>query len=445
MTLAGRNRRHQRSRRRGVGTLIGGTAAGQLVTIAAAPILSRLYLPAEFGTFSIIFGVSVIVASVACGRLELAIVLPEDDGDAFAVAWLALTWLAVTTVTAAAVVLLMGGALSTAFHRPDIQPYLISVPLLVLLIGTFAILNQLAIRHQQYRSIAFRNFLQQSTGSAAQVSAGWAGLGVPGLIAGSAVGQLGGVLALLRPSHLAGPASRAGLRLRGLRGQFVRYRRFPLFLAPAALINNLGQQAPLLLTGLLFGTSAAGWMALTQRVLAVPVVVVGTAVAQVYLGALSRAARSSIPECHSLFRRTSRRLLIIGCIGAVTTAAAAPFLFGAVFGPDWVESGRIAQAMTPYFAAQLLASPLSQTLIVFERVLLQLVWDVLRLVAVVAPVLLCWWTGQSVVATVLALSLGGTLAYLVLWVLCWRTLTRASQEARDRAEAAGARTRPVGK
>lgn len=61
-----------------------GTALAQGITILSVPVLSRIYAPESFG-IAALFGSIVIILSIISGlRYELAIILPENDSDGFA-------------------------------------------------------------------------------------------------------------------------------------------------------------------------------------------------------------------------------------------------------------------------------------------------------------------------------------------------------------------------
>ena len=67
---------------RHVVTLMTGTAVAQAIPIAMSPILTRIYTPEDFGLFALYMSTSALLAEVATGRYELAIMLPKKDEDA---------------------------------------------------------------------------------------------------------------------------------------------------------------------------------------------------------------------------------------------------------------------------------------------------------------------------------------------------------------------------
>lgn len=71
---------------RGVSILVSGTAAAQALTVLAAPLLTRLYSPDDFGLLAVYASLLSLIMVVSSLRYKLAIRLPEDDGEAANVA-----------------------------------------------------------------------------------------------------------------------------------------------------------------------------------------------------------------------------------------------------------------------------------------------------------------------------------------------------------------------
>ena len=67
---------------RNVLTLMTGTSIAQAIPIAISPILTRIYTPDDFGIFALYMSIASIIAVIATGRYELAMMLPKKDSDA---------------------------------------------------------------------------------------------------------------------------------------------------------------------------------------------------------------------------------------------------------------------------------------------------------------------------------------------------------------------------
>ncbi|SCL23995.1 Membrane protein involved in the export of O-antigen and teichoic acid [Micromonospora rhizosphaerae] len=409
--------------------IVAGSAGGQLLALAAAPLLSRIYGPADFGVLAVVAALATTIGTVAAFRFDLAIPLPERERDAQALVALGLAATGVTAVGGTVGVLAVGDEIARLFGQPELELWLWVVSPAAAAMGVVLVLNQLAIRHRRYGSIGRRNFFQSLVSVVTQLTAGVTGLRPGGMVLGFGVGPVAAALVLLRDAGLRGAEARAGRDRRHLRDMARRYCRFPFLLAPSGLLNILGTQLPVLLIAYWYGSSVAGWLGLTQRVIAMPAALVATAVAQVYLAEISRAAREHPRHSRLIFVLASRKLTLFAGFSALALAVAAPPLFSVIFGPEWAISGVYAQALAVYTGVQLVASPLSQTLVVFERQGLQLAWDVGRVLVVAGTVSAVAMAGASPLVAVWSLSISGSLAYAASWLMSLQAVTAGSRQA----------------
>lgn len=419
------------SNRRGALSIFTGIAAGQLLALAAAPLLSRLYSPTDFGVFATCSAIVLTIGTVAGLRFELAVPLPRRDQDAYGLVMLGIISATVVGVLSTLAVLLGGAALAGALGQPQLMPWLWVVPPGVTATGYYLALNQLAIRRRRFAAIGRRSIAQSLTILATQIGAGLAHLRPGGLVLGLGVGQAVSAASMLPGSGIRSAEARSGRTRPVLRSLLVRYRRFPLILGPAGLLNVLGLQLPVLLLAAWYGGEVAGWMGLTQRVLAFPVALVGTAVAQVYLSEIARTTRDDLAAASRLFRRATLGLSGLAVVLLLGLLLLGPAVFSIVFGSEWTTSGRYAQALAVGLAAQLVASPLSQTLIVLERQRLQFISDLLRVLAMIAVVFVAHVTGASALTAVWAVGVTLAVTYTLSWTFCRQSLIAAARSERS--------------
>lgn len=411
--------------RRGVIAIATGAAGGQLLVLAAAPFISRVYSPTDLGVFAVVSSLSIVLGTVAALRYDLAIPIPRADADAYSLAVAGCVSAVSVGVFAAIIVGFAGDAVVSALGEPDLSPWIWTVPLSAVLMGIYTVLNQLATRQQSYGIVGRRSVFQGGAMAITQVGLGAAGVRPGGLVLGFLVGQAAGSASLATGVHLGPDLARTARSHHAVRRMAWRYRRFPLVLAASGLLNVSGVYVPLVLVAYYYDSEVTGWLGLTQRVLTVPVALFGTAVAQVYLSAISRAVRSDIREARRLFDRATRGLLIAGVPMFAFLALLGPDAFALVFGEEWRVSGLYARALSLSLAAQMVGSPLSQTLVVLERVGVQFGWDAARVFLVTASVVGAALAGLSAVAAVWLLGAVSTGTYALSWCLSYWCLRGA--------------------
>ena len=347
---------------RNVLKLAGGTAGSQVITVAAAPILTRLYGPESFGVLATFASILALLNVVSSLRYELAIAVPEDDDEAIALVWLCFVLVAISTALTALGVALLGNQLVSWLHQPALKPLLWLLPVGVLLTGVYQPLSYWAIRRKQFGLLAQTKFRQSIFGVATNLAA--APLGTIGLLLGQIVSQSAGFVAILRQSAavlLRGPRTAPAVLLKTLQG----YSHFGIYSSLAGLINTIGNQVPNLIFASAFGAAQLGQLALAQRLLLLPAGLIGSSVGQVFLSqAADRYRAGTLP---ALIWKASRKLLAYGLVTAAGASVIVAPLMPAIFGVEWAPTRWMIPLLTPLFLGQLIVSPLSMAFVAAEK------------------------------------------------------------------------------
>ncbi len=405
--------------------IAGGSIAAQGFAVAISPVLTRLYTPADFGALALFSSTLLIVSVVASWRYEIAIPLPDRDEDARNLLALALVLVAVTAGCLTLVLALAARPLAALVSDQTPTTYLWLVPAGVLGLGWYQALTYWAVRRGAYRRLAETKLIQGASLVVTQLGLGVLQVGAVGLVAGDLVGRSAGLGRLGKAVRTDARGATAGLSWRRTRELAWRYRRFPLISSGSAVLNVAGLQIPALLILILYGPVVGGLFALAQRVLSVPLALLGQAVMQVYVGHAGELIRSGDKlGLSALFSRFTRRLVIISALPVAILGAAGPILFTVVFGEAWRAAGEYAQIMILMVAAQLCVNPLAHTLMLLEFQGWQMAWDVSRLLLVLASFLAAGLFGLPP-STTIALYAGViTVTYLALHVMCRAAIAR---------------------
>jgi O-antigen/teichoic acid export membrane protein len=329
-------------------TLLAGGAAAQLLPLLIGPLLTRLYAPAQFGVYHLFTAVAANAAVVACARYEFALPLERDDDGAETLRVLCLWLLLATTLLAAVAGVVWAAAVAAGWP--------LWLPLAVLGWGALSLATLLATRAQRYRALAASRVVQHGGGALAQLIAGWAGLGLAGLIAAPLL-AVAACLWLL------------GLPLRGLRTKSAarlhevarRHRDFPLLNTPHAFTGALQDTLSVALIAGTHGAAAAGFWGLALRYLKAPATLVGSAVSQALYPALA-AQRDAAGGAGAGGVAAVRRVMLVLALPAAALVAGlwtlAPQGFAWAFGERWRPAGELAAALALYIGVHFVASPL---------------------------------------------------------------------------------------
>lgn len=406
-------------------TILVGTVLGQGTVVLVSPVLTRTYSASDFGTLAVVTAVASVLGAGAVLGTDRALAVVSDPGEARALVTVGLVGCSVAALFSAAVTWSLRDALAEWFSAPALTDLWWVVPVTTTAVGAHRIGTAVLASRRRVRAIALRNVIQGVGQTAWNLA--MAAAGPLGLVGGLAAGRFAAVIGMIR----SGPRlpSRTDLR------RAVRRHRGFLSVSPwSATLNVVGQQAPSVVIAAVHGSAAAGFVALTMRVLGSPVGMVADAVAQYAAGAFGLRIRTGAPV-RALLVRLSTRLLVGGAAAALVVIVTGPAVFGAVFGPEWATAGTYAQILAPAFAVQVAVSPVSQVLSMLGRQSTQLVWDVARLVVTTASVLVPSALGAPMPAVLGALCVAMTASYGVMLVL----VLRAARQARP-APPGGGRT-----
>jgi len=415
---------------RAVAILSGGTAVGQGVGLLAAPVISRVYEPQEFGRYSVVAAAATMLASVITLRMDAAVAVPKEDEDADLLALAGVLAVTGSGLIVLAFVLLWPAGVGRLLQLPAQVAWLWPVPVAGVLTAMFLILTQLAIRRQEYGRIGLRNAIQPSVTAVSQVGLSWPMPGL-GLVVGFVLGRLVGVGSLLRHATLFRKGAIRRLRARS-RTLLRSYWQFPAFGMPAKALNTVGLQIPPLLITAYFSTGDAGQYGMAFLVTSLPVTLLGAAIGQVFLSEFSADLHNDPRRARTLFDKASVRLGGLGLVTGLGILLFGPMIFGTVLGEQWHEAGKMAQALGVASGFRLLATPLAPALWVLRRQGLQLVLDAARLALTVAAFVAAWRLHYGALTAVWVYSLAMAVVYGVTWALSrWSTRSAIHQVEDD--------------
>ena len=405
-----------------VTVVIRGAVVGQIVLILTAPVLTRMYAPVDFGvyqTFTSVLSIGLVISAL---RYDIAITLPEDSKQASQV--LLLSFMILLTLTGvffagARVYDLLGDG---RFIRNLPRYFVPFLGLCFLFAGSCQILNYWALRQ--------KDFVVSSNGRVAQVVGlttvalvgGVAMPGAPALLLADIAGRFTGLLWFGKKFLIKLKGLLKGVLVKDLINVARRYKAFPMMSSPSSLVNTAGLTLTPLLLYHYYGLLPAGLFALTERVMGAPSSLIAGSVAQVYLSDASSLRREAPERIQSLFWKIIWGQLKVATLPFLFLFTAGPWIFGLVFGSEWIEAGVYARILIPTYFIGFIAAPINMTLIVLERQGRQLLWDCGRLLMVIT----CWVAAKSLNFTareaLFAYGVGMSLFYLLHILLCRRAL-----------------------
>jgi O-antigen/teichoic acid export membrane protein len=364
-------------------TLISGTGAAQLIGLMALPILTRFYTPDEFGLFAVYGAILSLISVLVCLRYELAVVLPKTARVALLVVRLCLFATVFVSLLSVMLLVFAEDVLCQLYAIDPAANWLWLIPVSLLVGGLYKTATFWHTREKNYKRLACAKISQSVPQVMVQLLLGFTPLGILGLILGEIIGKACGAISLwVKTDELT--KLKKNVTARRLNIVAGTYKKFPLVSSWSVLINQFGVIAPALAIAAYFGAEVAGWYAMAQRILGIPMDLIGQAILSLYVGEASAVKRQSPSQLKSLYLNYLSKMFMLGAIVVVVIVAAGDWLFLTFLGGEWGEAAVYAKILVVGFWFRFAVCPLSQTLNLIGCQDIQLYWDLGRLTMVFA-------------------------------------------------------------
>lgn len=399
-----------------------GTVIGQAPFVLATPLITRLFPATELGIYGVALAFVGIAAPVAGLRFELAAISAREPQDARIL--LVLSALMVVPVTGLAVALL------SVLKVLDIGSYgalswsLVAVTgCTIAAAGAYSTLRCWLARLGRFRRIANSLTLQGCLRAAIPVLLAPVTATAALLLAAELAARFSSIWLMVRPGGLVTAAPRVSVSWAAVQNCLRSYWKYPLLLAPSALIDAAATMLPVPILATCYGLGPAGKFALVQRLVVLPAALIVGSVGDAFHAHAAVVVGERPAAVNGFVASTARRLLLLALLVYVPVALIAPLIAGWVFGAQWADAGPMIAVLTPLCIAQTTVSPISRGLLLSGREERKLFADVACLALPIAALYLA--RSQPIIVAITWFSIAATLAYAIYYVVIVRALQSA--------------------
>lgn len=405
---------------RSVAVVASGTAGAQAITMAFAPLITRLYGPEAYGVQGTFMAILSVAAPIGALAYPIPVVLPRRDEEALGLLRLS-AYISVFIATVMAVGLWLGGdVVISLLEIESVGKFIYLLPVAILFAAWMQMAQQWLIRKKAFGVIARSALANAGVLNSVKTLAGF-------------VHPIGAVLVVLAT---LGNALHTLLMLIGIRQRTTidrskppevsklsvielarRHRDFPLYRAPQNMINAASQSLPVLMLAAFFGPSTAGFYTLSKMVMGIPSSLVGKAVSDVFYPRITEAAYNGENLSKHILRATGA-LTAIGIVPFAIVIFFGPLMFGLVFGAEWSVAGEYARWLSLFFFFNLINKPSVATVPVLGIQRGFLFYEIISTGGKVAGLLLGFYWLRSDIWAVALFSIIGIIAYsgMILWI-----------------------------
>ena len=406
--------------------LISSEGIGRVIGLLAAPFITRLYTPSDFGLLAVFASVCALLHPFCTLRYNLAIPLHTNDRVCINAVAACLLILVVNTAIIVLALLLSHSQILSLFSAEDIDAFWYFIPLAFLFYGAGEILSYYSTRYRDFSTIAKVTLAQKTIGASAKIILGLLRFNVMGLLIGNILAESGGLSIYIRTYWKKLKELTHNVTWGKISFVLKRYIDFPLYRVPSQILLSAAGSLPILYFAWHFGSDTTGQISLAITMLSIPVNIVCISVGKAFYGEIASIGRKNRSEISALTLRIMSRLLVISIVPFALIICSGPWIFHTLFGPEWSQAGTFARYLCFYLIFRFVYSPVSDGIFnVFERQKLVFWLEVSRISIVLSSLLIAYIFNWSAPTTVIIYSLALTVQYLLSVIFVFYTLRKS--------------------
>jgi len=365
-----------------VSKIVSGMLVGQVSIFLLSPFLTKIYQPEQFGVLGSVQSIVATIWVIATLRYDLALPLVKTKKEANSLLTITLGFSAFFSLSL--LVFLFFAIRITDFGGYEyLKEMYWLLPIGVLLIAWFYSLSFYLIGKKQFSAVSMAKGVQGAGMGLGQLLLGLISASSLFLVIGYLLGYLLAILVQIKKgfSSFQSLARRVHSGQSGLLETAKKFKQFPQYSVVSSFANIASTQIPTVLLAIVYSPEIAGFFFLAQRILGMPIDLLATSIAQVYLGESGKIIEENPIKVLKLFKKIVLVMTLIGVLPMLLILWKGEWMFEFIFGEDWRMAGVMAKYLTFMYFTRMILTPLSHTLIVLKKLNIQLGWDILRLVS----------------------------------------------------------------
>lgn len=348
-------------------TLTTGMTIAQGISIAASPILTRIYTPEDFGVFALYIAIVTIISIIATGRYELAIMLPKKDEDALNIMVLSIGISLFVSLLFFGIILIFHTEILGLLGNTELSSWLYFIPISVFLTSIYQSLRLWLNRKSKYKEMSVVSVSQSAVTVGSNLSLGLGKFGNGGLIIGHMIGQF---VAVLMTGKAVTKESKT-LFKKVNKDRIIllakRYGSHPKYLIYSYGLASVYTQAPMFFIGRVFDFATLGFYSLANKFINLPGNLIANSLGDIFT---QKAAEEYNEEGRfdGLLLSTVKNTFFISVIPFSIFFFLAPNIFAFVFGSTWLIAGEYAQILTIGAFFAFVATPVDKAALITNKI-----------------------------------------------------------------------------
>ncbi len=384
--------------------------AGQVAVFLTLPLISALAGVEAIGVYGIFVAILAVAGTVSCCMFDQALPIARDEEIPDVVALCLLSALVVAGVVV--VLAVFDHAVTQWLDRRVDATVIAAIAAGVIAMSVQRIAGALAVRQKRFFADSLIEFFRLSVMVVLQLL--FLSIWSEGIVLGHVVGA---VIAALVWIKFFVPV-RATLKVlactNGLVTVMKRYSGFARYSLPSSLINAFTTQLPVLAFGSLYGAQAAGLIFLADRLVGIPSRLLSQAIGRVVHQRLAERTRGDRPLSAADIAPVAGLLVAMAAASVIAIYVLGDWGVRTFFADEFHAAIPLLNLLVWLMAVRFVVSPFASVFMVEEKQKLLMIWEVLRLVAVVLVFVLAAVRSWNITDTLYIFVVFNVISFFIL-------------------------------
>ncbi len=394
-----------------VATLLSASLVAQALPFFILPVLQKwFFTPADFGILAIYSSISLLLASVASLKYELAIVNSDSENEAQQVFTGAVSIVFIISLLTALSILLLKSEIANLLNAQDLGDFIFLIPLTILFVGLYDVLNNWNTRKKDYKNIAASKIAKSISAESTKLITGKTSI-YGGLILGRIFGEFFAMVFLLVKFIKKDLKSFSKIKINEIKPSLKKHYRFPLFSMPSVFVGNLINLIFILLFTKYFGSNSVGVIGVSIVYVAAIFGIMSQAFSQVFYKELH--LQKTKKELLSLYTKNAKLLSIPAFAIIIITQFIPTEFVTNLLGDQWYEMMPTLKVLVIAFGIQFISSSLSFIYIRLNKQKTMLFFDLFHLLLVWGSIIMGHYFYGTFISVVIAYTMAQVIYYLI--------------------------------
>lgn len=396
-----------------------GTIISQVIPFILYPFLARIYAPEDFGVLAILAAFVPILAIIYSGMYEGGILVTESKNEAASLFLFILYRSSVIFCISIFLYFILrhfGYLFADDVH--DLINLFYVVPISAFTLVIINCYNEWCVTYKYFVNLSVNKMFFTSSVGLSKLFLGLSKCFDNGLIFGDLLGKVFtakySAFAVLKKDSIFFYQVKYE-KFNILRKKF---RKFPKYLLPDQLVNNLSGSIHVFLIGFFFGNEDVGYLAMAASLLTVPVTVITAAVKDVFRERANREFKLS-GNCRPLIMSILAPITIVSLIFFIPLYFVLPQAFTLALGEQWTKSGIFAQILVPMYVTNFVSMSLGGILVIADKMNISFYWQIFNLCLTTLAIFIGFYYFKDIKATLIAYTIAKSSAYVLFIIISY--------------------------